>query len=237
MVKKVPFRSNPAFDHAQESSLLPTYSAFLGGNVSLRGNEPLGAARKWLKKFPSGSIPRWIMHRKVPFYPRTPLFLKRKGGFGGKRKTSFPVKRSFPFPPVSPPLLWQRGAAAEVLGEVGHGVVFGDGAEDAAGDACGEGIGGDVAGDDAACADDATVTDGDSGADGDVCAEPAIVTDFDAFGVAEAADIAVCPANACDEVKKIADFVLCDHNEGLIADVVAKIESGELKMKKKRNTV
>ena len=53
----------------------------------------------------------------------------------------------------------------------------------------------------------------------------------------QAADIAVCPANACDEVKKIADFVLCDHNEGLIADVVAKIESGELKMKKKRDTV
>ena len=31
----------------------------------------------------------------------TPLFLKRDRGFGGKRKTFFPVKKSFSLPPDS----------------------------------------------------------------------------------------------------------------------------------------
>ncbi|MBQ9778139.1 MAG: HAD hydrolase family protein [Clostridia bacterium] len=48
------------------------------------------------------------------------------------------------------------------------------------------------------------------------------------------ADVSVCPANACDAVKRICDYVLCDHNEGLIADVIARIERGELTAKKKR---
>lgn len=41
-----------------------------------------------------------------------------------------------------------------------------------------------------------------------------------------AADIAVAPANALDSVKAVADYVLCDCDEGLIADVVAGIEAG-----------
>lgn len=50
----------------------------------------------------------------------------------------------------------------------------------------------------------------------------------------QAADIAVCPANASDAVKHICDYVLCDHNEGVIADIIARIERGELTAKKKR---
>lgn len=46
-----------------------------------------------------------------------------------------------------------------------------------------------------------------------------------------AADIAVAPANAIDSVKAVADYVLCDCDEGLIADVVAGIEAGTLKKK------
>ena len=44
----------------------------------------------------------------------------------------------------------------------------------------------------------------------------------------KAADIAICPANALDEVKKICDFVLCDCGEGLIADIVEGIEAGKI---------
>ncbi len=40
-----------------------------------------------------------------------------------------------------------------------------------------------------------------------------------------AADIAVAPANAIPAVKAVADYVLCDCDEGLIADVVAAIEA------------
>ena len=47
-----------------------------------------------------------------------------------------------------------------------------------------------------------------------------------------AADIAVCPANACDAVKEIADYVLCDHNEGVIADLIAQLEAGRITPKK-----
>lgn len=45
----------------------------------------------------------------------------------------------------------------------------------------------------------------------------------------QAADIAVCPENAMDAVKQIADFVLCHCKDGLIADVIEKIEVGEMK--------
>ena len=48
-----------------------------------------------------------------------------------------------------------------------------------------------------------------------------------------AADIAICPANAMDEVKEICDFVLCDCSEGLIADVIEKIEAGKIRPKQK----
>lgn len=37
------------------------------------------------------------------------------------------------------------------------------------------------------------------------------------------ADVAVCPANAIDEVKDICDMVLCDHNEGVIADLIERL--------------
>ncbi|MCQ2427866.1 MAG: HAD family hydrolase [Clostridia bacterium] len=36
----------------------------------------------------------------------------------------------------------------------------------------------------------------------------------------KAADISVCPSNAIDEVKSIADYCLCSNTEGLIADIV-----------------
>ncbi len=44
----------------------------------------------------------------------------------------------------------------------------------------------------------------------------------------QAADIAVCPANAMESVKAIADYTLCDCSEGLIAEVIAMIEAGKL---------
>lgn len=47
-----------------------------------------------------------------------------------------------------------------------------------------------------------------------------------------AADIAVCPANAHDAAKAVADYILCDHNDGVIADIIKAIESGELKQKR-----
>ncbi len=49
----------------------------------------------------------------------------------------------------------------------------------------------------------------------------------------KAADIAICPANAMDEVKEICDLVLCDCGEGLIADVIESIEAGRILPKKK----
>jgi hydroxymethylpyrimidine pyrophosphatase-like HAD family hydrolase len=49
----------------------------------------------------------------------------------------------------------------------------------------------------------------------------------------KAADIAICPANAMDEVKKICDFVLCDCDEGLIADIIEHIEAGKILSKQK----
>ncbi|MBE6555008.1 MAG: HAD-IIB family hydrolase [Ruminococcaceae bacterium] len=42
------------------------------------------------------------------------------------------------------------------------------------------------------------------------------------------ADVAVAPSGAIDLIKEVADFVLCDCNEGLIADVVEGIESGRI---------
>ena len=44
----------------------------------------------------------------------------------------------------------------------------------------------------------------------------------------QAADVAICPENAMDAVKKISHRVLCHCKDGLIADVVEKIEAGEL---------
>ena len=49
----------------------------------------------------------------------------------------------------------------------------------------------------------------------------------------KAADIAICPANALDEVKEICDLVLCDCDEGVIADVIECIETGKIRPKQK----
>lgn len=48
--------------------------------------------------------------------------------------------------------------------------------------------------------------------------------------VLKAADISVCPSNATEEVKRICDYCLCDHSEGLIADLINKIEQGIIKI-------
>jgi Cof subfamily protein (haloacid dehalogenase superfamily) len=39
----------------------------------------------------------------------------------------------------------------------------------------------------------------------------------------KAADVAVCPSGAMDKVKAVSDLCLCDHTEGLIADLVEYI--------------
>lgn len=44
----------------------------------------------------------------------------------------------------------------------------------------------------------------------------------------QAADIAVCPANAMESVKAIADYTLCDCSEGLIAEVISMIEARKI---------
>lgn len=49
-----------------------------------------------------------------------------------------------------------------------------------------------------------------------------------------AADIAVCPSNAHPAVKAIADYELCSCGEGLIADIIEKIEAGELLVKRNK---
>ena len=43
-----------------------------------------------------------------------------------------------------------------------------------------------------------------------------------------AADIALCPANAMDEVKRVAKRTLCHCNDGLIGDIVDLLEKGEV---------
>ncbi|MBQ3482882.1 MAG: HAD family phosphatase [Clostridia bacterium] len=43
-----------------------------------------------------------------------------------------------------------------------------------------------------------------------------------------AADLAICPQNACDAAKRLAHAVLCHHDEGLIGDLVERLERGEL---------
>jgi Cof subfamily protein (haloacid dehalogenase superfamily) len=44
----------------------------------------------------------------------------------------------------------------------------------------------------------------------------------------QAADVAVCPANAIDAVKALSRHVLCHCDEGLIGDIVELIEAGKL---------
>ena len=41
----------------------------------------------------------------------------------------------------------------------------------------------------------------------------------------KAADVGVCPSNALDEVKKVADLCLCSNEEGVIADLIEHIEA------------
>ncbi len=43
-----------------------------------------------------------------------------------------------------------------------------------------------------------------------------------------AADVAVCPTNALDSVKEVADVCLCHHTEGLIASLIELIEEGKI---------
>jgi HAD superfamily hydrolase (TIGR01484 family) len=40
----------------------------------------------------------------------------------------------------------------------------------------------------------------------------------------KAADVAVCPSNAIDEVKNICDLCLCDNDSGVIADLIEYID-------------
>lgn len=47
-----------------------------------------------------------------------------------------------------------------------------------------------------------------------------------------AADIAVCPANAHNAAKAVADYILCDHNNGVIADIIEALEVGDFKQKR-----
>lgn len=44
----------------------------------------------------------------------------------------------------------------------------------------------------------------------------------------QAADISVCPSNACDKVKQVADYQLCSCGEGLIADIIEGLENGTI---------
>ena len=55
--------------------------------------------------------------------------------------------------------------------------------------------------------------------------------DFDNdIAMLQAADLAVSPANAQPDVKAVADAVLCDCNEGLIADVIERLEKGSMEV-------
>ena len=44
----------------------------------------------------------------------------------------------------------------------------------------------------------------------------------------KAADVAICPENAQDEVKRISHHVLCHCSEGLMAEVLKRIEEGKI---------
>ena len=46
-------------------------------------------------------------------------------------------------------------------------------------------------------------------------------------------DVAVCPSNAAPLIKELADLTLCSCDEGLIADVIEKIEAGMIPLNKK----
>lgn len=43
------------------------------------------------------------------------------------------------------------------------------------------------------------------------------------YDMLKSADISVCPSNALESVKQICDFCLCDHDDGLIADIAEKV--------------
>lgn len=48
------------------------------------------------------------------------------------------------------------------------------------------------------------------------------------LGMLGAADIAVCPKNALNDVKQICDYCLCDNTSGVIADLIRSIENGNI---------
>lgn len=57
------------------------------------------------------------------------------------------------------------------------------------------------------------------------------VGDYDNdIGLLESADIAACPENAAERVKAICDVFLCDHKEGCIANLINKLDRGEIKL-------
>ena len=41
--------------------------------------------------------------------------------------------------------------------------------------------------------------------------------------VLEAADISFCPDNACDSIKEICDFTVCNHDEGAVAEAMERL--------------
>lgn len=45
--------------------------------------------------------------------------------------------------------------------------------------------------------------------------------------ILKAADVAVCPSNALDSIKKLSDYCLCSNDEGVIADLVELLEKAE----------
>ena len=49
---------------------------------------------------------------------------------------------------------------------------------------------------------------------------------YDTLEMLRIADVAVCPANAIDAVKEVCDLCLCDHDLGVLADLVELLSEG-----------
>ena len=54
-----------------------------------------------------------------------------------------------------------------------------------------------------------------------LCTVGDYINDLEMHGVA---DLSVCPANACEEVKKVCKLCLCNHKEGVIADLIEYLD-------------
>jgi hydroxymethylpyrimidine pyrophosphatase-like HAD family hydrolase len=44
------------------------------------------------------------------------------------------------------------------------------------------------------------------------------------YEILRAADVAVCPSNAMQRIKDVCDLCLCSNDEGVIADLIERIE-------------